>query len=57
MFYFATGDRTGDAVKKFGAEIADVMREHVGDNKRVAVDKIMIHGLRALEANGRRRRR
>jgi len=52
MFYFATGDRTGDAAEKFGAEIADVMREHVGDNKRVAVDKIMIHGLRALEANG-----
>ena len=52
MFYFANGDRTGDAAKAFGAEIADLMREHVGENKRIAVDKIMIHGLRALEANG-----
>ena len=54
MFYFATGDRTGDAAEKFGAEIADVMREHVGDNKSVAVDKIAIHGLRALEASQER---
>ena len=52
MFYFATGDRTGDAAKVFGAEIASLLREHVGDNKRIAVDKIMVPGLRALEANG-----
>jgi len=52
MFYFATGDRTGDAAERFGAEIASLMKEHLGDNTRLAVDKIMIHGLRALEANG-----
>ncbi len=28
------------------------MREHAAGNRRIAVDKIMVHGLRALEALG-----
>lgn len=52
MFYFANGDRIADAASDFAAEIASLMREHVGDNKKIAVDKIMVAGLRALEAKG-----
>ena len=28
------------------------MAEHAGSNRRLGVDKIMAHGLRALEAEG-----
>jgi Xaa-Pro dipeptidase len=28
------------------------MRAHAGSNRRLAVDKIMVHGLRALERKG-----
>jgi Xaa-Pro dipeptidase len=32
--------------------VEEVMRAHAGDNRRLAVDKIMVHGLRALERAG-----
>jgi len=32
--------------------VDDIMRAHAGTNRRLAVDKIMIHGLRALEKWG-----
>ena len=38
--------------KGFAAQVDEVMRAHAGTNRRLAVDKIMIHGLRALEAVG-----
>lgn len=52
MFYFARGDKTAEAASDFAKEITDIMREHCGSSKRIAVDKIMMHGLRALEAEG-----
>ena len=52
MFYFAVGDRHEAAAKGFVAEVAEVMAAHAGRNKRLAVDKIMVSGLRALEAAG-----
>ena len=36
----------------FTAEIDSLMREHAGSNRRIAVDKIMIAGLRSLESRG-----
>ena len=30
----------------------DLLAEHAGENRRLGVDKIMVHGLRALEARG-----
>ena len=52
MFYFAVGDRHEAAAKAFVGEVDEVMRAHAGTNRRLAVDKIMIGGLRALEAAG-----
>ena len=52
MFYFANGDKVADDAGVFSHQIADLMREHCGDNNRIAVDKIMVAGLRALEARG-----
>ena len=53
MFYFVCGDRASDAAKTFAAELADLLKERVGPSaKRLAVDKIMIHGLKALEGQG-----
>ncbi len=52
MFYFATGDKTQAAASGFAAQVDDLLKEHGGGNRRLAVDKIMISGLRALEAAG-----
>jgi len=52
MFYFTTGDRGEEAAKAFAAEVAAVMRDHAGTNRRLGVDKVMLSGLRALEAQG-----
>ncbi|PTX55762.1 dimethylsulfoniopropionate lyase DddP [Litoreibacter ponti] len=52
MFYFSTGDKTDAAADSFTAQVEELMRAHAGDNKRLAVDKIMVAGLRALEARG-----
>ena len=52
LFYFDRGDKVGVAADKFAREVHELVAEHGGSNKRLAVDKIMLHGLRALEAQG-----
>jgi len=52
FFYNSTGDRGEAAAKGFAAQVDEIVRAHCGTNLRLAVDKIMIHGLRALEAVG-----
>ena len=52
MFYFSVGDKGADDARTFAGEVAELMRAHAGDNKRLAVDKIMVAGLRALESVG-----
>jgi Xaa-Pro aminopeptidase len=52
FFYNSTGDRGAAAAQGFAAQVDEVMRAHAGTNRRLAVDKIMVHGLRALEAAG-----
>jgi Xaa-Pro aminopeptidase len=52
FFYNSTGDRGAAAAAGFAAQVDEVMRAHAGGNRRLAVDKIMVHGLRALEAIG-----
>ena len=52
FFYNSTGDRGEAAAAGFAAQVVEVMREHAGTNRRLAVDKIMVHGLRALERAG-----
>lgn len=52
FFYNVCGEATAQDAGSFAAQVDEVMRAHVGTNRRLAVDKIMIHGLRALERAG-----
>ncbi|MEM6985397.1 MAG: dimethylsulfonioproprionate lyase DddP [Pseudomonadota bacterium] len=52
LFYFDRGDGVGAAADTFSNEVRVLIEEHGGNNKRLAVDKVMLHGLRALEAQG-----
>ena len=50
LFYFDRGDKIGDAANIFANEVRLLVDEHGNANNRLAVDKIMLHGLRSLEA-------
>ena len=52
LFYFDRGDKIDVAADVFSNEVRLLIQEHGGANMRLAVDKIMLHGLRALEAQG-----
>jgi len=52
LFYFDRGDKVDVAADVFSRQVRDLIDEHGGGNTRLAVDKIMLHGLRALEAQG-----
>ena len=52
FFYFATGQRTEEKAELFAGQIVDVLQQRIGKGRRVAVDKIQIAGLRALEEAG-----
>ncbi len=52
MFYFSAGDRHEAVAENFVAEVLELMNEHSPGNKRLAVDKIMVAGLRELERVG-----
>lgn len=52
FFYAVTGDKGDDHAKGFAGQIDEVMRAHAGTNRRLAVDKIQIQGLKALERAG-----
>ena len=52
LFYFDRGDKVDVAADAFSNELRELVAEHGGGNMRLAVDKIMLHGLRALEAQG-----
>ncbi|UOA26806.1 dimethylsulfonioproprionate lyase DddP [Pseudosulfitobacter sp. DSM 107133] len=52
LFYFDRGDRIDLAADVFSNEVRILLAEHGGGTRRLAVDKIMLHGLRALEAQG-----
>ncbi|WP_312936274.1 dimethylsulfonioproprionate lyase DddP [Pseudomonas sp.] len=52
FFYFETGDRTEEHARRFAGQVNDLMRQHAGSNRALAVDRIEIAGLRALEALG-----
>ena len=52
LFYFDRGDKIDVAADAFANEVRVLLEEHAPGEKRLAVDKVMIHGLRALEAQG-----
>ncbi len=51
-FYFSSGGRLQERVEKWADEIADILREHGGGNKRLAVDKLEPLGVDALRKRG-----
>lgn len=52
LFYFDRGDKVDVAADLFANEVRELMAAHAPGNARLAVDKIMLHGLRALETQG-----
>jgi Xaa-Pro aminopeptidase len=52
LFYFDRGDKINVAADAFSNDVRALLEAHSGANKRLAVDKIMVAGLRALEAQG-----
>lgn len=52
FFYFPAGDRCGEMAEKFAHEIDDLMRKHGGSNRRLAVDRMEIVGVRAFDKIG-----
>ncbi|SLN59675.1 putative peptidase [Roseovarius litorisediminis] len=52
LFYFDRGDKIEVAADVFSNEVRVLLAEHCPGNMRLAVDKPMVHGLRALEAQG-----
>jgi len=52
LFYFDRGDKVDVAADVFANEVRHLLHEHAPGNMRLAVDKIMLHGLRALETQG-----
>lgn len=51
MFYFACGDHGPVAARDFSAQLRELTAAH-GEGRRLAVDKIMPAGLRALTGDG-----
>lgn len=52
LFYFDRGDKVDIAADNFANEVRALMNEHAPGNTRLAVDKVMLHGLYALQAQG-----
>ncbi|WP_299505533.1 dimethylsulfonioproprionate lyase DddP [uncultured Roseobacter sp.] len=52
LFYFDRGDKVDVAADVFANEVRVLLAEHAPGHRRLAVDKVMLHGLRSLEAQG-----
>lgn len=51
-YYFAGGNRYREQAKRWAAEIADLVQQHGGGNKRLAIDRTGYDGIAALLAHG-----
>ncbi|RJT23273.1 aminopeptidase P family protein [Mesorhizobium waimense] len=49
FFYFVAGDQEEAAAKAFAVQVDELMRRFGGKNRRLAVDRIEVPGLRALD--------
>lgn len=52
LLYALNGDRIGEDADRFAAEVVDLLRARAGDNRRLALDRCNLHGVRALQAAG-----
>jgi Xaa-Pro aminopeptidase len=51
FYYFAAGAHVEEKARRFGDEIADLIRRHGGGNRRIAVDRLSHLGIDGLRAN------
>src|SRR5882724_6487250 len=51
-FFFTSGPRVTERAKRWAAEIADLVTQHGGGNRRLAVDRVNPEGFSALTALG-----
>ena len=52
FFYFLAGDAEEKMAAAFAAQVDDLLRQHGGSNRRLAVDKMEISGVHALQRLG-----
>lgn len=52
FFYFVAGDSEDELARAFAGEVDELLRAHGNGGRRLAVDKIELPGLRALDALG-----
>ena len=52
FFYFASAERTEEMAGRFAAQIDELLRAHGRGNRRLAVDKMEIAGVRAFDRLG-----
>lgn len=50
--YFVAGGRYNEQAERWAAEIHDLVQQHGGGNRRLAIDRCHQEGIRALEAKG-----
>ena len=52
LFYFTAGERLEERAKIWAAELAELVREHGGGNRRLAIDRVNPQGSHALSGLG-----
>ncbi len=52
FFYFTSGEAERQNAAEFAKQVDDLLNRHCGDNRRLAVDKIEVAGVHALERLG-----
>ncbi|MGB0411110.1 MAG: dimethylsulfonioproprionate lyase DddP [Pikeienuella sp.] len=52
MFYFSAGDGVEIAAEQFADQIKGLLDAHCEGGRRIAIDKMMIHGVRAFDEAG-----
>lgn len=52
LIYFVVGDKEEEMARAFANQVDEIMRTRCGNSKRLAIDKIEVHGLRALDNLG-----
>ena len=50
--FMTNGDRVPERIPRWAAEIESLMREHGGGNRRIAIDRLDVEGVRELEGRG-----
>jgi Xaa-Pro aminopeptidase len=52
FFYFLAGDAEEQDAKHFAKQVDDALRQHGGRNRRLAIDKMEISGIKAIQRLG-----